>query len=192
MNTLFPISPQFPEGFSYVPQFISEAEEANLISTIQHLELSAFVFQGYEAKRRVASFGVDWSFEHQKLKRGKPFPHAFLPLVQKVATHLSLEVSSISELLVTEYPQNSVINWHRDAPPFDLIAGISLLSDCVFKLRPYQSEKKKRNSVISIPVQTRSLYVMQGPARTAYQHSIAAVPKLRYSITLRTLYRPSY
>ena len=187
MTTLFDLSPALPEGFTYVPAFISEAEEARLVSAIQQTELATFVFQGFEAKRKVASFGMDWSFEEQKLRKGKPFPEAFLPLVQKVAMHLSLPTVRIQELLVTEYPPGSVINWHRDAPPFEAIAGISLVSDCTFKMRPFQKEKQGRGATISLPVQRRSLYVMQGVARTAFQHSIAALPSLRYSITLRTL-----
>ncbi|MBX9850590.1 MAG: alpha-ketoglutarate-dependent dioxygenase AlkB [Cytophagaceae bacterium] len=90
-------------------------------------------------------------------------------------------------MLVTEYPTGSVINWHRDAPPFDLIAGISLLSDCKFRLRPHDKSKQCRTSIISFPVKRRSLYIMQGPARTDWQHSIAPVKETRYSITLRTL-----
>ncbi|MGV3657809.1 MAG: alpha-ketoglutarate-dependent dioxygenase AlkB, partial [Chitinophagaceae bacterium] len=93
----------------------------------------------------------------------------------------------ISELLVTEYPPGSVINWHRDAPPFDTIIGISLLSDCVFKLRPYDKAKQERKATISLPVQRRSLYVMKDSARTEWEHSIAPVKQTRYSITLRTL-----
>jgi alkylated DNA repair dioxygenase AlkB len=80
-----------------------------------------------------------------------------------------------------------VINWHRDAPPFDIIAGISLLSDCIFRLRPHDKTKYKRSAIISFPVNQRSLYIIQGAARKDWQHSIAPVKQLRYSITLRTL-----
>jgi len=80
-----------------------------------------------------------------------------------------------------------VINWHRDAPPFDLIAGVSLLTDATFRLRPYDKEKQGRGSVISFTAERRSLYVMQGPSRSEWQHSIAPVKAVRYSITLRTL-----
>jgi alkylated DNA repair dioxygenase AlkB len=88
---------------------------------------------------------------------------------------------------LTEYPVGAVINWHRDAPPFDIIAGISLHSDCVFKLRPYDKAKQGRRSVISIPVKRRSLYIIRDTARTDWEHSIAPVNDVRYSITLRTL-----
>ena len=100
---------------------------------------------------------------------------------------IALKKENIAELLVTEYPPGSVINWHRDAPPFDLIAGISLQSDCTFKLRPHEKEKQTRKATVSFKVGRRSLYVMEGEARTHWQHSIAPVKHLRYSITIRTL-----
>jgi len=107
--------------------------------------------------------------------------------MERVANHLDLPAASISELLVTEYPIGSVINWHRDAPQFALIAGISLASDCQFKLRPHQREKQTRKATVSLTVKQRSLYVMQGEVRSDWQHSIAPVQQVRYSITLRTL-----
>jgi len=89
-------------------------------------------------------------------------------------------------MLITEYPPGTVINWHRDVPQFDLIAGISLLADCTFRLRPYNKTKQTRSSVISFPVQRRSLYIIHGNARWNWQHSIMPVKQTRYSITLRT------
>jgi alkylated DNA repair dioxygenase AlkB len=104
-----------------------------------------------------------------------------------VAAYLQIDRDQFAELLVTDYPIGSVINWHRDAPPFDIIAGLSLLSDCTFKLRPHDKSKQGRGSVISLLVKRRSLYVMQGPSRSEWQHSIIPVREIRYSITLRTL-----
>jgi alkylated DNA repair dioxygenase AlkB len=135
----------------------------------------------------VASFGYDYNFDKRSLAEGKTIPSQFNTLVVKVAAFLSIPPKEFAELLVTEYPVASVINWHRDAPPFDLIAGISLLSDCTFRLRPQEKKKQTRASVISFPVRRRSLYIMKGPARTDWQHSISPVKEIRYSITLRTL-----
>lgn len=187
MLTLFPLTPVFPEGFFYVPDFISTAEENDICRTIEALPLHTMIFQGFEAKRKVASFGFDWSFDTRTLSKGKEIPWAFHFVLDKVAAYLSLHASQFAELLVTEYPPGSVINWHRDAPPFDLIAGISLLSDCTFRLRPQEKARQNRAAIISFPVQRRSLYVMQGPSRTEWQHSITPVKNLRYSLTLRTL-----
>lgn len=186
-HTLFPSAPKIPEGFQYIPDFITPVEEEYLYKEISKIQLHTFNFQGYEAKRKVASFGQDWSFEKQQLSKGTPIPDVFQPLIRKVATTLSLQEDVFAELLVTEYPVGAVINWHRDAPPFDLIAGISLHADCTFRLRPYDKTQQGRNSIISMPVKRRSLYVMRGTARTDWQHSIASVKQVRYSITLRTL-----
>ncbi|RYY84415.1 MAG: alpha-ketoglutarate-dependent dioxygenase AlkB [Chitinophagaceae bacterium] len=188
METLFPLEPVLPEGFSYHPGFLSEAEEQELLAAIGREALTPMMFQGYEAKRKTASFGQDWSFERRVLTPGKPFPRAFQPLVERVAGFLGLNASDFGELLLTEYPPGSVINWHRDAPAFALIAGVSLAEDCIFRLRPYEKALQGRKSSRSLKVARRSLYVMQGAARSEWEHSTAPVKATRYSITLRTLF----
>ncbi len=176
-----------PAGFYYISEFLSESEEVYLVNTISSIGLHTFHFQGYEAKRKVASFGYDWSFDKRTLSKGQNIPPVLNPLIDKVAKYLTVTPDDFKEVLLTEYPVGSVINWHRDAPPFDIIAGISLLTDCVFKLRPHDKKKQARSSVISLPVSRRSLYIMRGESRTEWQHSIAPVKNIRYSITLRTL-----
>ena len=187
MLTLFPDESIFPAGFSYQEAFLSKEEEEALLIAIAGVDLHQFIFQGYEAKRKVASFGWDWNFETRTLAKGASIPDSFYPLVEKVSGHLAIPSGKIAELLVTEYEAGTVINWHRDAPPFDTIIGISLLSDCIFKLRPQQKELQTRQASRSLNVRRRSLYVMGGDARSEWQHSIAPVKSLRYSITLRTL-----
>jgi alkylated DNA repair dioxygenase AlkB len=187
MNTLFPIEPVFPEGFVYIPDFLTREEEADLYTRISKIVLHNFNFQGFKANRKVASFGYDYSFENGSLSKGEEIPSTLDFLVEKVSQQMGITQQEFAELLVTEYPVGSVINWHRDAPPFDLIAGISLMADCTFRLRPQNKAKQTRASVISFPVNRRSLYIMQGPARTDWQHSITPVKQVRYSITLRTL-----
>src|SRR4051812_14723574 len=114
---------KLPDGFIYVPEFLTEHEENVLLNEISRLELHTFIFQGYEAKRKVASFGYDYSFDSRSLSKGQAILGAFDFLLKKVADHLSLSPNDFAELLVTEYPVGSVINWHRDAPPFDKIVG---------------------------------------------------------------------
>ena len=187
MNSLFPLDPVVPPGFTYIPELITEEEETSLYKEILKIDLHNLDFKGYTAKRKVASFGYDWNFEKQQLSKGKDIPKPFLSVLEKVAGHLSIKTEKFAELLITEYPVGSVINWHRDAPPFDQIAGISLLSDCIFRLRPHEKTKQVRGAILSVPVQRRSLYVMQGAARQDWEHSIKPMEKVRYSITLRTL-----
>lgn len=79
------------------------------------------------------------------------------------------------------------MGWHRDAPPFAAIYGVSLAADCTFRLRPQNEALRTPGSNIKLTAERRSLYVMQGPARSDWQHAISPVKELRYSITLRTL-----
>lgn len=183
MLTLFDIPAHFPPGFAYQPGFISMEEEAALLEAVGAVSLHTFTFRGYSARRRTASFGYDYSFEKRHLSKGRPIPPEFSWLIRKVAAWAAFQPEEVRELLVTEYPAGSVINWHRDAFPFDMIAGISLLSDCSFRLRPHEAKRP----VISFPVERRSVYLIKDEARDQWQHSIAPVQQLRYSITLRTI-----
>jgi alkylated DNA repair dioxygenase AlkB len=177
----------FPSGFYYTDNFIDDAEETLLIELIRTLELHTFVFRGYEAKRKVASFGYDYHFNDRSITKGEPIPEGFDFLLKKIAAHLGMDPAEFTELLVTEYPPGSVINWHRDAPPFDIVVGISLLSDCKFRLRPYDKKKQGRSFIKNLLVKRRSLYCMRGEARDEWEHSIDKTQDARYSITLRTL-----
>ena len=187
MQTLFDIPPVLPEGFNYYPEFISAQEESVLVELVQQFDLQQMKFHQYEAKRRVVSFGKGWSFTEQQLKQGNPIPATFNFLIEKVAAKLCIAKENIAQFLITEYPPGAVINWHRDAPPFDIIAGVSLSSDCNFKLRPHEKEKQTRKATVNLTVQCRSLYSMQGIAKNEWQHSIAPVKETRYSLTFRTL-----
>lgn len=187
MMSLFSTPPVFPEGFAYYPDFISEDEERKLLEHISSIDLQALIFQGFEAKRRVKSFGYDYHFDKRQISPGIPIPQGFDFLIEKVADFFSMQTSDLAEILVTEYPPGSVINWHRDAPPFDIVIGISLLSNCVFKLRPYDKALRTRKSTVSLDVLRRSVYILKGASRSDWEHSIAPVKETRYSVTLRTL-----
>ena len=52
--TLFePSHPNLPEGFRYVPEFLSIADERALIESLQPLPFKEFEFQGFRGKRCV-------------------------------------------------------------------------------------------------------------------------------------------
>lgn len=187
MQTLFDLPPVYPPGFTYEPGFISPSEEAGLIAAIAGLALIPFEFKGYTARRNTASFGYDYSFSKGRLRQGKPIPEAFHPLIEKVAARMGISPYEIAELLVTEYPPGAVINWHRNAPPFGVIAGISLGADCIFRFRPHDPQLQTRRNIRSLTLEARSLYIMAGESRDKWQHSISPVTQSRYSITLRTL-----
>ena len=103
MLTLFPDDNIFPSGFSYKPGFLEQEEEEVLLKAIKNLELHNMIFQGYEAKRKTASFGYDWSFDKRVLTKGKQIPHDFNWLVEKVAAELKISKEKIKVEEFTGY-----------------------------------------------------------------------------------------
>ena len=61
---LFEVAAKVPDGFIYHRNFISEAEEPELIREIQSLHLKSFKYYQFTGKRRIASFG--WQYEFGK------------------------------------------------------------------------------------------------------------------------------
>ncbi len=174
-----------PDGLIYRPEFISEQEERDLISAIQQLPFENALYHEYVAKRRIVAFGVDYSFETRQVTPGDPIPQFLLPLRERVASLVSgLSPQALVEGLATEYQPGTCIGWHRDAPQFGLVFGVSLASACRMRFRLTTKEEYEITSVLLEP---RSAYVFQGEARSKWQHSIPAVEQLRYSITFRTL-----
>jgi Alkylated DNA repair protein len=180
---------QPPEGFYYYPDFLSMEEERALIEQIMTLDFSEVRMHGVTAKRRVAHFGWIYGYESWRLSRGPQIPDFLLPLQQRAAHLLGHEPKELAEVLVTEYPPGAGIGWHRDAPMFGpAVLGLSLKSVCRFRFR---RDHEGRSETKTVTLEPRSLYILRGPARVQWQHSIPSTKALRYSITLRTVLNES-
>jgi len=68
---------------------------------------------------------------------------------------------------------------------FGETVGVSLLAPCVLRLRRKAGEKKWERA--NVTAEPRSAYLLSGPARAEWEHSIPPVEALRYSITFRNL-----
>ena len=173
-----------PEGFHYWPDFISEPEEAAFLGAVSELEFKPFEFRGFLGNRRIASFGWRYDFNDSKLKRAAEIPAFLLPLGERAAKAAGLAPDAIEQAMVTEYSPGAAIGWHRDRSIFGEVIGVSLASQCTFRLRRKNGQKWDRASIILDP---RSAYVLRGVVRTEWEHGIPAVEELRYSITFRTM-----
>jgi alkylated DNA repair dioxygenase AlkB len=181
-GTLFPID-NLPEGFLYQPDFLSEAEEADLIAIFRQLPFQSFDFHGYTARRRVLEFGMEYDFATRRATPTQSFPEFLSPVRERAAQFAGISAAALVEGMVTEYSPGAPIGWHRDAPQFGTIIGISLAGTARMRFKPYKAEGKP----VALVLERRSIYLMRGPARWKFQHSIPAVKELRYSITFRTL-----
>jgi alkylated DNA repair dioxygenase AlkB len=179
--------PSGPTGFKYERDLISRDDERALIGGIAWLPLAEFRFQGFLAKRRVAYFGWRYDFDRSRVEPTEPIPDFLLELRSRAAEFAGLAVDDLPHALVTEYAPGVEIGWHRDRPVFEHVIGISLGSECTFRFRRKAASKWERFSLIAEP---RSVYLMRGPSRWEWEHSIPAVQGLRYSVTFRSLRKP--
>ncbi len=184
--------PDLPDGFAYRDGVITEEEEAALARNIDAIEFAQFEMRGVVAKRRVAFYG-------QSYDEGpaRPIPAFLFAVRERAAEWAGVAPDAFEMALINEYRPGAPIGWHRDAPQYGIVAGISLLSACRMKLRPYVSPSQLSQSGPRAPRKTtheltlapRSGYLITGRARSHFEHSIPAVDTLRYSITFRTLRR---
>jgi alkylated DNA repair dioxygenase AlkB len=176
--------PTLPPGFRYQPALITSEEQDDLLERVRELPFRDFEFHGYTGKRRVVSFGWKYDFGDRKLLKVDDIPHFLLALRESAALFAGLQPEALQQALVTEYGAGAAIGWHRDKSVFGEVVGVSLLASCVFRLRRAVMDKWERVNIVAEP---RSAYLLSGPSRTEWEHSIPPVDALRYSVTFRKL-----
>jgi alkylated DNA repair dioxygenase AlkB len=183
-TNLFTARAGLPEGFRYCPGILSPEEEQALARELANLPFKPFDFHGYLANRQVVSFGYRYDYDRRAVVESAPFPSFLVSLRQKIAETFDRPAEAFRQVLINEYRPGAGIGWHRDKAQFDEVVGVSLLAPCVLRFRRKAGDTWDR---ASLPVEPRSAYLLSGPARGEWEHSIPALDRLRYSITLRTL-----
>jgi alkylated DNA repair dioxygenase AlkB len=179
-----PHHPRLPDGCRYRPDFLTPQEERSLAHSLSGLPFKEFEFQNYVGKRRVVSFGWQYVFDGSGLRKAEDMPDFLLPLRERAAAFAGLAPHELQHVLLTEYRPGAAIGWHKDRSVFGRTVGVSLLSPCRFRFRRRRGETWERLALIAEP---RSIYLLDGPSRSEWEHSIPAVEALRYSITFRNL-----
>jgi alkylated DNA repair dioxygenase AlkB len=177
-----------PDGFLYRDDFLTLDEERTLAAAIAEVPFDTFEMRGVVARRRVKFYGESYDG-----RPSLPMATFLLPVRAKLAAWAGVGPDAFAMGLINEYPKGATIGWHRDAPQYDITGGVSLLSSCRMKLRPYVSPKDlasvegARRTTHEIALAPRSGYLITGLARHGYEHSIPPTTALRYSITFRSL-----
>ncbi len=173
-----------PAGLEYRAELVSPEEEAELLGRFRELDFREYEFHGYFGKRRVVSFGQHYEANDGTAGTTKDIPGFLLPLRRKAADFARLPPSELQQALVTEYTPGAAIGWHRDRPAYRDVIGVSFGSSCRFRFRRKRGGGWERASLI---VEPRSVYLLRGPARMEWQHSIPPAERLRYSVTFRSM-----
>jgi alkylated DNA repair dioxygenase AlkB len=179
---LFAAEHGLPAGFGYREDVISPGEEQAMVERFAALPFKPFEFHGYLGKRRVVSFGWRYDYADARLRDSDAIPPFLLPLRDRAAAFAGVPADSLQQILVTEYAPGAGIGWHRDRPMFEDVIAVSFLAPCVLRFRrkhPAGWERASRE------VHARSAYLLRGPSRREWQHSVPPVDRLRYSVTFR-------
>jgi alkylated DNA repair dioxygenase AlkB len=172
-----------PEGFAYGPEFISESLAGDLTARFRTLPFKNFDFHGFQGNRRIVSYG--WKYEYSgrgQLRASAAMPDFLAPLKQIAADFAGLNADDFQQALITEYAPGAGIGWHRDKPMFEDVVAFSFENPCRLRFR----RKNGGWDRAALTVAPRSAYLLRGPAREQWEHSIPAVDALRYAVTLRT------
>jgi alkylated DNA repair dioxygenase AlkB len=175
---------EVPPGFVYRADFLTPTAEDAVLTGVRALDYHDVKMRGQVARRRTVHFGWLYGYESWRIAPGPPIPDFLLPLREQAAILAGVAADALAEVLMTEYSPGAGIGWHRDAPMFGDVVGISLLSPCRFRFQRGTGDARETRVAELAP---RSAYVMTGSARWQWQHSIPPMKTSRYSVTFRTL-----
>ena len=174
-----------PEGLVYRENLLSEKEERSLLDVLEGLDFEEIRMHGVVAKRTAKHYGLNYDYERRRpLEDAEPIPDWLEPMREKAAALAGVEPEDLVEALFQRYPEGAQIGWHRDAPRFDTVVGVSLLSPARMRFRRDADGARETAEVELAP---RSGYVLAGEARSGWQHHVPPAKAPRYSITFRTL-----
>ena len=172
------------DGLEYGVDFLTEREHEELVRQLSTLDLAPFQFHGWEGKRRTQSFGWRYDFNDASFTPADAFPDWLLATRHKAAEFAHVQPDAFVHALIARYDPGAGIGWHRDRPVFEQVVGISLGSAAVIRFRQRTEGGFRR---ANLDVEPRSAYLLSGPARHEWEHSIVPGELQRFSITFRTL-----
>jgi alkylated DNA repair dioxygenase AlkB len=170
----------------YQPDFLTVDEERAVLEGIARLQFHEVKMRGQVARRRTTHFGWTYGYETWRIEPGPPIPEFLRALRNRAGALAGVAADDLVEVLVTHYPAGAGIGWHRDAPMFGSVVGVSLSSACAFR---FQRGKGTERRTAAAALEPRSAYALDGAARWQWQHSIRPGKTERYSVTYRTLRR---
>ena len=191
---LFPIEnlpvPDIP-SLSYIPDFITDKEDAHLISVI---DSSQWI---HDLKRRVQHYGYRYDYKSRQATKDTyigPLPDWILPIAQKL-TDDRIFPTLPEQVIVNEYLPGQGISAHIDCVPCfgNVIVSLSLGSSCIMKFENIRLKDSQ-----DLFLEPRSLAVFQDDARHQWTHAIPGrksdtingtrIPRARrISLTFRTM-----
>jgi len=170
-TSLFPTeskpSKEQVKGLTYIPDFITPAEEAVLLNTTDQQPWLT------DLKRRVQHYGWKYDYTSRRVDepmRLGPLPDWLMDYCQRLYDEGHFPKLP-DQVIINEYQTGQGIASHIDCVPCfeEMIASISLGSSCIMEFTNPATEDK-----INHLLEPRSLLIFSGDARYQWKHGIAA------------------
>ena len=142
-GSLFEASEGLPDGLAYRAAFIDRSEERALIEVIAKLPLHEARYKDFTARRRVVAFGS--TFDCLEPQPIGVLPDPLQALRERLAAWTGVAADDFAHVMVAEYGPGTPLGWHRDAPDYELIAGVSLGSAARLRFRPWPPRDPKKH-----------------------------------------------
>lgn len=174
-----------PEGLFYLPGFLRGDEQQEFLSKLSTEAFKPVYHQGFLAKRESIFYSMVGGYKESEVENAGPVPDWIKPLRDRCANLVGLRGDELEMALLACYPAGAGIGWHRDAPHFGpTVLGVSFASTAQLRFRRFVDDKEE---LFRLSLEPGSAYIMSGPSRGVWQHGLANVTQLRYSITFRTV-----
>jgi alkylated DNA repair dioxygenase AlkB len=185
---LFGLAPALPPGLDFEAALIDAEAERELLALLATLPLRPARFKQYTARRRVFAYGSRFDFDAYRLQPRAigELPAPLHVLRERLAAWAGVAPQDFVHVMVSEYQPGTPLGWHRDAPDYELVVGVSLAGPARLRFRPWPPARDDGHAPFALELAPRSAYAMRGVARWVWQHSVPPVPALRYSVTMRT------
>lgn len=142
-----------PAGLTYQPELVDDDEERSLLAALEALDFRAVRMHGQIARRTVRHFGFDYDYGSFQLTETEALPVALHWVRERCAALAGLSPEALAQALVTRYPPDSVIGWHRDAPAFGpTVVGLSLGSACLLRFQRGSGQDRRVYELELAPV----------------------------------------
>lgn len=152
-------------GLTYIPEYIDQSREADLIRTIDNRPWIT------ELRRRVQHYGYRYDYKGRNITRKStlgPLPEWLFAHCDELCSH-HIFPRLPEQVIINEYQAGQGIAAHIDCVPCfeETIASLSLGSSCIMEFTHSETLEK-----IPVLLKARSLVVLAGDARYHWKHSI--------------------
>lgn len=159
--------PEWPEGLSLPEDWIPETEAHALLAAVDALPWR------HELRRRVQHHGYRYDYRARRATaadRLGPLPGVLAALADRLRGEGHFAAPP-DQVIVNEYLPGQGISAHVDCRPCfgDVIASLSLGSPCTMRLQEVDGAGR-----VDLNLPSRSLLILQGPARHLWSHAIPA------------------